>query len=61
MKAFKHIVNRLSKVIGGVAVAAFFFAPFTNTGLAVMAGAMATGLAWNPMRNIKIPVKYQLL
>jgi len=49
MKTFKQIVHGLSKIVGGIAAAAFFFAPLTNEGLTVMAAAIVIGLACLPV------------
>jgi len=49
MKTFKQIVHRLSKIVAGIAIAAFFFAPFTNTGVEIMAAAIVIGLACLPV------------
>jgi hypothetical protein len=39
MKTFKRIIRVVSKAIGYVAGFVLFFSPFTNTGLALMAGS----------------------
>jgi hypothetical protein len=49
MKTFKQIVHALSKVVAGIAALIFFFAPFTNTGLTLMAVAIMVGLACLPV------------
>ncbi|MFL6439459.1 MAG: hypothetical protein ACJ71Q_17930 [Terriglobales bacterium] len=45
MKTFKLFVRGSTKVVGGIAVLVFVRAPFTNTGLGLMAGAIVVGLA----------------
>jgi hypothetical protein len=49
MKVFKEIIHMLSKAVGAIAVIVFFFAPFTNLGLVLMAGAVIVGLACLPV------------
>jgi hypothetical protein len=39
MKTFKRIIRTVSKAIGYVAGFLLVFSPFTNTGLALMAGS----------------------
>jgi hypothetical protein len=45
MKAFKQFVRVATKIVGGIAGLVFLRAPFTNTGLALMAGSIVAGLA----------------
>ena len=45
MKAFKQLVRGATKVVGGIAGLVFLRAPFTNTGLTLMAGSVVAGLA----------------
>ncbi len=44
MKIIKQVVRVTSKVVGVIAVMVFLFAPFTNAGLAFMAGSVVVGL-----------------
>jgi hypothetical protein len=39
MKAFKRTIRVVSKIVGYVAGFVLLFSPFTNTGLALMAGS----------------------
>jgi len=45
MKGFKEFVRGATKVVGGIAGLVFLRAPFTNSGLALMVGSVAVGLA----------------
>ena len=50
MKAFKQIVHGVSKIVIGIALAAFFFAPITSWGgWELMVAAVAIGLACLPV------------
>jgi hypothetical protein len=49
MKTFKQIVHGLSKIVGGLAAVVFLFAPFTNTGLTLMAVSIVVGLVCLPV------------
>jgi hypothetical protein len=44
MKTFKRIIRIVSKVLGYVAGFVLFLSPFTNTGLALMAGSGVVAL-----------------
>ena len=45
MKTFKQFVRQTSKVVGGLAGIVFIRAPFTDDGLALMAGSVVVGIA----------------
>jgi hypothetical protein len=45
MKDFKQLVRGATKIVGGIAGLVFLRAPFTNSGLALMAGSAVVGLA----------------
>jgi hypothetical protein len=45
MKAFKQFVRGATKIVGGIAGFVCLRAPFTNTGLSLMAGSIVVGLA----------------
>jgi hypothetical protein len=45
MKDFKQLVRGATKVIAGIAGLVFLRAPFTNSGLELMVGSVAVGLA----------------
>jgi len=45
MKSFKEFTRVAAKIVGGVAGLVFLRAPFTNSGLALMAGSAVVGLA----------------
>jgi hypothetical protein len=45
MRTLKQFIREIAKIIGGLAAVVLFFAPFTTTGLELMAGASVVGLA----------------
>ena len=44
MKTFRQFVRGAAKITGGLAGLVFLRAPFTNSGLAMMAGSIVAGL-----------------